>query len=174
MTACIYIRIIRLRWEDLCGARLLNLFRAFNDFSSNLAHKTIFYPVTEKKKHILCTFVVDINRRNEQLFVSARFSSLNVTDASLHLEASKVFFCVLNCGNRQWHLYWTLLFPLDWYVKYIQVFWSHAWALWLLEVRLCLPVFHVSEILAGLIWSTRFEMALPWARNERKVKGCYC
>lgn len=55
-----------------------------SNFSSNLAHETIFQ----------CISLADI-RGNDSLFVSARFSNLNVIDASLHLKAC--FFCCFFC-----------------------------------------------------------------------------
>ena len=38
---------------------------------------------------------------NKQPVVSERFGTLNVTDASLHFEASKVCFELLKSGNRK-------------------------------------------------------------------------
>ena len=47
-----------------------------------VAHLTIFWEIdfsAFKHTYILCIFLVDIHRRNYQLFVSPRFNNLNVT-----------------------------------------------------------------------------------------------
>ena len=76
----------------------------YNNFSSNLAYETFWSTL------IFSVFLLVDNPQNKRLAVcSARFNNFN---ASLHFEASKVYFASLNHGNRQWwplKLLWTFL-----------------------------------------------------------------
>ena len=69
---------------------------------------TIFYHFLSRSKrslkesdHVLSISLAFIGRKSLLLPTSTCFRNSNVTDASLHLQTSKAFFNLLNCGNRQ-------------------------------------------------------------------------
>ena len=50
---------------------------------------------------IVVLIVNGFKQKSKLQTLNLSFSYLNVIDASLHLEVTKVFFALLNCRNRQ-------------------------------------------------------------------------